>query len=265
MKKYSLSLLITACASLASLPVHAQVLANASSDYAAGTINSVMTPLSDTHGTGTWTYDLAYVNTTSSPTAVGSPELLTYENNTVGGSTPYYGTTASNSYHVIDLPAISNGQIFPDSPAPAAGFLEMHPGGGAAATMLEWTAGADEIGTLKLTFDLSRLGVGSGGLVPPQGHDDFTVYRNGSLLYSDYSMFIGTDTGLVTKILTGVTAGTKLDFVLSSTNGVLGFNLGYLNAQISQVSDVPEPGTWALMLGGVALLVTVQRIRRRSV
>jgi hypothetical protein len=27
---------------------------------------------------------------------------------------------------------------------------------------------------------------------------------------------------------------------------------------------VPEPGTWALMLGGLALLVVVQRARRKN-
>jgi hypothetical protein len=274
MKNYSIGLFILVFASLASLPIHAQVLADAAANYSAGTIGDAMTPVSDGHG-GTWAYDLAFVNNTATPTAISGKEILTYQANSVGGSTPYYGTTGSNSYSVISLPIVSNGVIFPDSPSPAAGpgsdFLELHPGGDNAAVVVEWTAGAGETGNVKLTFDLSR----SYGNPPPSqgpvgsaGYDDFGVYRGATKLYGNNDMYIGpgtglnTDTGVVTEYLTGVTIGTKIDFVLSADEGVLGYNLGYLSAQIS---EVPEPGTWALVLGGVVFLITLQRVRRRVV
>ncbi len=169
-----------------------------------------MSPLPDTYGTGTWTYNLAFVNTDSSPTGVSGQEALTYEANQDSGSVPFYGTTASNSYNVIELPAVSNSQIFTDSPAPGdsdgpgADYLEMHPGGGTAASDIQWTAGAGETGTLSLTFDLSRANVGSNGIGDGQGYDDFTVYQNGALLYHDYAMYIGSNTGQ-TLTLSGVT------------------------------------------------------------
>ena len=267
MKKLAPATFIGIVAAFAAVPLQAQILANAANDFQAGTIGSVMTSLSDTQGTGTWTYDLGFVNSTSNPTSFSGNELLTYINNNVNGDAggdPYYGTTSSNSYNVIGLPSVSNSRIFDDSPAPAAGYLEVHPGSENAATVVEWTAGADEIGTLQLMFDLSRVGVNGNGAGDGQGYDDFTVYQNGSLLYSNYAMFIGSDTGMQTFTLTGVTDGTKLDFVSSATSGALGYNLGYLNAQISEVA-VPEPATWALMLGSLGLLVLVQRTRKDNV
>jgi hypothetical protein len=246
----------------------AQVLADFATNYQGETVGSPMTLLTDTHGTGTWGYYLAYVNTDVSPTSVSGPEILTYQANTDGGSAPYvYGTIASNSYNVIDLPAVSNGPIFPDSANPATDYQEVHPGGSTAASLIQWTAGAGETGTLSLTFDLSRQAVASAGISgdPGSGYDDFTVYRNGTLIYSDYDMYLGpktlanpnSDTGSVTLTLSGVTAGTNLDFVTSASNGILGYNLSFLSADISAI---PEPSTWALFgLGGLVLAVVFKR------
>jgi hypothetical protein len=253
-----MAFLVGAFAPLLALTAHAQ-LADAAGNFQDGTVGDVMNPLADTHGTGTWTYNLAFVNTDSDPTGVSGQEPLTWVDNTIGGpgSSPFYGTTSSYSYSVINLPAVSNQEIFNDSPAPGASggpgadYLEMHPGGDTAASDLQWTAGAGETGTLSLTFDLSRVNVGSGGLSGSAGYDDFTIYQNGTLLYHDYDMFIGSDTGLQTLTLTGVTSGTTLDFVVSATNGVLGYNLAYLKADIA----VPEPSTYALL--GLSLLAMV--------
>jgi hypothetical protein len=249
-------LLALAFAPFAALAGHAQILADAAANYRAGTINSVMTPLTDTFGTGTWTYDSVFVDSDTNPTSISNPAILTYEANTEGGSQPYYGTNGNYSNSVINLPAVSNGQIFTDSPGPGADFLEIHPSQNTNGGALEWTAGAGETGNLVVTFDLSRAGVGSDGIQPGQGLDDFLILRNGTSIYSDDNIGIGSGTGSVSLALTGVTVGTKLDFVVSAGNGVLGYNLSYLSADIA----VPEPSTWALMvLGG---LVIVARMRR---
>lgn len=242
-------------------PTRAQILADFAADYQPGTLDTVMSPLADSHGTGNWTYNLAFVNNDAAPTGFGGKEALTYEANGDGGSgSTLYGTTSGNSYNVIELPAVSNGNIFPDSPNLPADFLSVHPGGDTAATLVQWTAGTDETGTLTLSFDLSRQNVGTAGVGPGQGYDDFTVYRGNTLIYSDYAMYAGTDTGLQTLTLTGVTAGTTLSFVTSSTNGVLGYNLSFLKADISAV---PEPSTWAMLMGGVVMAASL--IRRRGV
>jgi hypothetical protein len=255
------ALLAIAFAPLVMLSGHAQILADAAANYQAGTIDAVMTPLTDTHGTGTWTYNSVFVDSDTNPTSISNPAILTYEANTEGGSQPYYGTNGNYSNSIINLPAVSSGQIFTDSPAPGADFLEIHPSQGTNAGALEWTAGAGETGNLVVTFDLSRVGVGNDGIQPGQGLDDFIVLRNGTSIYSEDNLTIGSDTGAVSLALTGVTLGTQLDFVVSAGNGVLGYNLSYLSADIS---EAPEPATWALMiLGGLVFFAGTRRLASR--
>ena len=137
MTKISSALLIAAFASLAVLPGRSQILADAATNYQTGTIGSAMTPVPDSFGTGTWSYDSAIVDSDSNPTAIISQIPLTYQTNSEGGSVPFYGfgTTAN-----AQVPAVSNNQIFPDSPAPAADYLEVHPGADTNAALVEWTA-----------------------------------------------------------------------------------------------------------------------------
>jgi hypothetical protein len=49
-------------------------------------------------------------------------------------------------------------------------------------------------------------------------------------------------------------------------NNYNGQNLSYLTPELylynGDLEVVPEPGTWALMLGGLALLIVIQRRRR---
>jgi hypothetical protein len=242
------------------VPSRAHLLADARSDYAGETVGSVMTPLTDTHGTGTWTYDLAQVNNASVPTGFSNLETLTYEANGDGGSAPYlYGTTNSNSSNIINLPSVSNGQLFTDSPAPAADFIGVHPSAGTNAGLVQWTAGAGETGTLSLTFDLSRLGVGNAGAGPTQGYVDFNIFQNSTPIFAADNLYVGTDTGPITELLANVTVGTKVSFVISSGNGVLGYNQAFLRADISAV---PEPSTRALLLLGAGALVFVAARRR---
>ena len=243
-----------AIVALATTPAHSAVLANLAGDYQGGTVGDTMSAISDQNGNGTWLYYDAQVNNDVTPTSIPSGSVLTFDNNPDGGS----ASTVYNSPGGPDqLPAITNGQLFSDSPAPAAGYLDVHPGNGADATLMRWTAGSGETGNLVLTFDLSREGVGDGGIAsdPGSGYDDFSIYQNGTQIYDANNLYIGTDTsGMLT--LSGVTMGTTIDLVVSTSNGILGYNLSYLDAEIS----TPEPSTWALMgIGCLALAVVVKR------
>jgi hypothetical protein len=236
------------------LPAHSQIVADEAANYQGETLNSGMAPLADTQGTGTWMYDQGTVNADSAPTAVGSLSALTYEANTYGGSAAdLYGT--SNSYNV---PAVANGSIFADGSAnPPSDYLAVHPNGGTNAVVVQWTAGTGETGTLSLTFDLSRVGVTAPPSDSGAGLDDFTVFENGTVLYQSNNVATGTDLGDQTLTLSGVTLGTTLDFVVSTSNGNLGFNMAYLKADIS---ETPEPSIWTLLLiGGLALTVCWKR------
>jgi hypothetical protein len=206
-------------------------LADVAVDYRVGSINTPMTGVADTNGDGTWNYDLGQVNTDTNPTGLSGLTPLTYENNTNGGSGPYYGTNSSYTYDTLQLPAISNGAIFGTTP-PADDYIQMHPGGDTNASVVEWTAGATESGTISVAFDFSRVGVPGSGLTGDQGYVDVGVYCNGSQEYSSNRMFLGSDTGPQQVVLTGVTPGTKVDFVVSCTGGVLCCNTTYLSAQI---------------------------------
>jgi hypothetical protein len=122
--------------------------------------------------------------------------------------------------------------IFGGTPSPSSGYLQVHPGGGTNAAVVEWTAGATETGTIKVNFDFSRVGVPGSGLTGDQGYVDVGVYSNGVQQYSNNRMFIGSNTGPQQITLTGVTPGTKVDFVVSCTGGVLYCNTTYLSAQV---------------------------------
>jgi hypothetical protein len=247
-------LLSVALVALATSSAHSAVLANLAGDYQGGTVGDAMTAISDQNGNGTWLYYDAQVNSDVTPTSIPTGSVLTFDDNPDGGS----GSTVYNAPSGPDsLPAVTNGQLFSDSPAPAAGYLDVHPGSGVDATLMRWTAGSGETGNLVLTFDLSREGVGDGGIAgdPGSGYDDFSIYRNGTQIYDANNLYIGTNTS-GTLTLSGVTMGTTIDLVVSTSNGILGYNLSYLDAEIS----TPEPSTWALLLmGGVVLTVGWKR------
>jgi hypothetical protein len=239
-------------------PAHsAEVLANLAGDYQGGTVGSQMVAIADQNGNGTWLYYDAQVNNDVTPTSIPSGTVLTFNDNTDGGSaSTVYNTPAGPDA----LPAITNGQLFGDSPAPAAGYLGVHPGSGTDSTLMRWTAGSGETGNLVLTFDLSREGVGDAGIDgdPGSGYDDFSVYQNGTQIYDKNDLYIGTDTS-GTLALADVTEGTTIDLVVSTSNGILGYNLSYLDAEIS----TPEPSTWAMFcLGGLGLAFLSRGLRR---
>ena len=79
-------------------------------------------------------------------------------------------------------------------------------------------------------------------------------------------------TGLIIPILNSGFGGTG-NLTLSMSSAAAGYygNYSYLflyrnsttGADDIEVEVVPEPGTWALMLGGLAMLIFWQRLRRQ--
>ena len=63
--------------------------------------------------------------------------------------------------------------------------------------------------------------------------------------------------------LTGLAAGTHtLTLGMHTTNASSGrFNASFDDVRISTTAPIPEPGTWALMLGGLGLVAAVGRRR----
>jgi len=201
-------------------------LANLAGNYAtSGT-------LTDSYGTGTWTYE---ASTTANP-ADGSVTALTY--GSVGNAgNPGYGDSG-NGYNV---PGVSNARLFGDGATPAANQLAWHPGGASPTfTVIQWTAGAGESGLIDITGAFSRVG-------EPGGHPDFSIYVNGVLAYSETYISSGTTDSFDLSTYS-IAPGETVDFVLGpGANGYAG-DESLISASI--MSAVPEPATYALILGG---------------
>ena len=108
--------------------------------------------------------------------------------------------------------------------------------------------------TLKFAYS-ARPGVGAAS----NGIDVFI----GSTLLGSYAED-GTglnNTAFSIKTLNFTTGGGNLSFVASGTNDSLG---GFIDS-VSLQAAVPEPASWAMMLGGFGLIGGAMRSRRRSI
>ena len=97
-----------------------------------------------------------------------------------------------------------------------------------------------------------------------------TLTLNGGAfnLYQEGTTTAFTSAGTYDLFSYGTLAGTGLGS-LSVLNPQAGFAYTFLNDSTDQliqlqIAVVPEPGTWALMLGGFAMLVGLQKFRKRA-
>jgi fibronectin-binding autotransporter adhesin len=91
----------------------------------------------------------------------------------------------------------------------------------------------------------------------------------GQHLLTDNNLYSGlmTSGGVVGGVLQNGYVTTPLTIggtVPAGENALVGFNADRLYLYNGQLEVVPEPGTWALMLGGLTLLVFVQRRRKND-
>jgi len=94
-------------------------------------------------------------------------------------------------------------------------------------------------------------------LIAAGSDSDYNIITNNG--YDQDGYVIGYGTGSISTPLSYTLINTFN--VTATTNGDPYANLKlYLDA--GQLEAIPEPGTWALMLGGLAVLVFFQRRRR---
>ena len=111
------------------------------------------------------------------------------------------------------------------------------------------------------------------------------TYQENNPVIENVSFFNGTDpTGTLLALSSDTLDGTThtfTDYTLSYTTGatvagdltllLANGNTGrvgqaaYDNLRLAAVSDVPEPSTWATLLGGLSLLVVAKRCRHKLV
>jgi hypothetical protein len=138
--------------------------------------------------------------------------------------------------------------------------------GGATLTFKTASAGDDVTGA-DLNFRITP-GVGGAGSFAPAVNLPFGA--NLTFDGSDPHNQLWDTESLSTNLLAGLTPGTyTLDVFGNSPNTAGGSfdsnggaNFGATFTVAAAV--VPEPGTWAMMLGGLAMLVCFQRLRRKS-
>ena len=156
----------------------------------------------------------------------------------------------------------------------ADGFYFSDEAGSATNLFGSFAAGYDPAG-LAFTYTLSGLTAGAtynialyaedlGG----RSGDNATTFTVNSTNYSvgpangggafEQQSPTGTFSPGNTQVVRGITANSSGDIVVTSTGPG-----GYQEINGISVESAPEPGTWALLLGGVGALFGLQTLRRR--
>jgi hypothetical protein len=224
------------------------VLADIRGDYA-----TTGFPLSDSFGTGSWTY---YASTTLNPSSGTLTQLSFTSASNFGnhGNSGYANTGHTDSGFLV--PAVANVPIFIDGATPNASQLAWHPANSSPSFVtLRWTAGTGEAGVLQVAGAFSRVG-------EPSGSVDFAIFADGVQIFS--SLGVGTGNTIPFNLTSvSITAGQSVDFVLGP-NGGFGADESLISGTIS--STVPEPATGAAICGTIVLLTVGARVflRRRK-
>jgi hypothetical protein len=247
----SILLVTTGCMTMATLAGHASViLADVRGNYLAN--HSL--PLTDTAGTGSWSY---YSSAILTPTSPSSRTTLSWVAATSGGHNAFYGTSGANN-----VPAVAGTtSAFLDGKTPLSNQIAWHPGPSLDSD-IEWTAGAGETGVLTLSGDFSRIGENAihsppgGASTTTGGLVNFTIYVNGVSEFSETGVKAGQSDPFSFTFTSAL--NTKVDFVLSEDGTSYSYDESLLSAQIIAA---PEPRTWAMMVCGLVLVGVLMRRR----
>ena len=200
-------------------------------------------PLTDTFGTGSWVY---YASTTADPSA-GTLTQLTYLSIGDAGNSGY----GLGGHDGFSVPAVSDLPIFVDGAATSTNSVAWHPGDTSPDfTVLRWTAGTGEAGSIELAGTFSRNG-------EPNGVVDFYVFVNAVQVYSQTG--VGNNVSFNFDLNSVISPGQSVDFVLG--NGGNGYG-GDESLISGSVSAIPEPSTYAALAGIGALGLVALRRRR---
>ncbi len=239
------------------------------SDAVLGTAGQKITSLTKS-GSGTWV--LSGANTFSGATSVlgGNLQLMS----AVTGTTSATGTgtvaasgglttTLSGTGGAKGAVTITNGSRV----APGVNTTGANNNFGVAGTLALGTTGGLTLSDVHLDFDLGTLAASPKDLLTTGsltlGTLAFTFNGLGSTLdtSSAYTLLDATSiTGFnIANITTTYLGG--INGLYTATYSVNGSNDLVVNFN---AAVVPEPGTWALMLGGLVMLVVIQRRRQRD-
>ncbi len=128
------------------------------------------------------------------------------------------------------------------------------------SNQLAMGASSSVILTGGMTLTLNLL-PSSGGAIVPDTTQYVLITSTGGTGGFGTTAFSGAS-GVSYNATTGVISGLTLDIVSSQGAGYYTPSYLKLVGNDIDVEVVPEPGTWALMLGGLALLIIFQRTRR---
>ena len=185
----------------------------------------------------------AYSEDFNSPGFIGSP-ILVNDNSDRFGPTNYY--TINN----FDGFAFSGGAYLAQSLTGDGALLINEPDGAAATTLSGLTAGQ----VYALTFLLS------GDNIPGGSYVLHVALGGNTTDFAGVDLPSGTNPGTLETVTFTPTGTTESLLFTQSTPGQASPIIDNLS-----VSAAPEPATWALMFGGVAMIGAALRFRRRDV
>jgi fibronectin-binding autotransporter adhesin len=231
---------------------------------------------------GTGTLQLTNTNTYTGPTTVqvGTLALSSSSTNNIANSSQILvGDTQADYLAVLDVTGISNASGFQvPSGQTLAGYGTVNAGSVAVTTLSGSTVSpgtTGTVGTLSITTSNLTLSQGTKFLFDLNGvgtSDQLNVAGTLTLNNQQFGDF-------TFNTLTNVSPGQN--YTLMVSNGAIAGNLmngdttGYVDGYMSsidisgddlllEIASVPEPSTWTLLLGGMALLMVYQRRRRSS-
>ena len=205
-------------------------------------------------------------NTTATAGATGTGSV-TIGNTAVLGGSGVIDPTASGAQIKIN-----SGGILAPGTAGNVNTLTIN-AGVQTASFLTFSSSASlnfNLGAGNTSSLLSLTGTFAGEVAGLSGNTfNFTDLTSGQLSTGLYTL-ISTDT--TASVFSGLSTGNLSGFTVNGLSGdtaQLQLNLvngdETLQLDITSVAAVPEPGTWALLMGGVAILLIAQRRRFKPV